>query len=70
MKRYRCLSWVLPLDPDLVALEFGALDEVVERLVRGLLAGEDEVVAVVAEPLRHALAGEEIVGQIRRAQGL
>ena len=69
MKRYRCLSWVLPLDPDLVALEFGALDEVVERL-GGLLAGEDEVVAGVAEPLRHALAGEEIVGQIRRAQRL
>ena len=53
-----------------MALEFGAVDEVVERLVRGLLAGEDEVVAGLDEPLDHALAGEEIVGQIHRAQRL
>ena len=53
-----------------MAIEFGAVDEVVERLVRGLLAGEDEVVAVVDELLDHALAGEEIVAQIHRTQGL
>ena len=37
--------------------------------MRGLLAGEEEIVAVGGEPLHHALAGEEIVGEIHRAQG-
>ena len=50
--------------------EFGPIDEVVKRLVRGLLAGEDEIVAVGLKPLDHALTGEEIVGQIPRTQGL
>ena len=53
-----------------MALERAALDEVVERLVRGLLAGEDEIVTVGGQPLDHALAGEQIVGEIHRAQGL
>ena len=57
-------------DLDLMTREFGSIDEVVERLVRGLLAGEDEIVAVVREPLDHALAGEQIVAQIHRSQGL
>ena len=54
-------------DLDLASLELAAVDEVVERLVRGLLAGEEEIVAVVCKPLDHALAGEEIVAQIHRA---
>ena len=57
-------------DLDLMTREFGPIDEVVERLVRGLLAGEDEIVAVGREPLDHALTGEEIVAQIHRSQGL
>ena len=38
--------------------------------MRGLLAGEEEIVAVVQEPLNHALAGEEVVAPIRRAERL
>jgi hypothetical protein len=38
--------------------------------VRGLLGGEDEVVAGFDEPLDDALAGEQIVGQVHRAQEL
>ncbi len=38
--------------------------------MRAFLAGEDEVVIAVLEPLDHALAGEEIVGEIHRAQRL
>jgi hypothetical protein len=38
--------------------------------VRGLLAGEDEIVAVGLKRLDHALAGEEVVGQIHRTQRL
>ncbi len=57
-------------DLDFVTLEFGAVDEGVEPLVRGLLGGEDEVVAGFDEPLDDALAGEQIVGQVYRAQEL
>ena len=53
-----------------MASEFGAVDEIVERLVRSLLAGEEEIVAVVRELFHHALAGEKIVAQIHGTQGL
>ena len=56
-------------DFDLMALEFAAFDEVVERLGRGLLAGENEIVAVAREPLDRTRAGEEIVGEMHRKQG-
>ena len=46
-----------------VAAELGAVDEIVERLVRGRLAGEDEIVAGVRQHLDDGLAGEQIVAE-------
>src|SRR5208337_2531543 len=45
----------------LVSAEFGSVDEVVERLVRSRLAGEDEIGAGVLHHLGDRVAGEQIV---------
>src|ERR1700730_3187154 len=50
-----------------VALGFGAVDEVVERLVRGFLAGEDEIIAGVRQHGDDGLAGGELVPDIDAA---
>jgi hypothetical protein len=47
----------------LVTAEFGSVDEVVERLVRSRLAGEDEIVAGVGHHLGDGMAGEQIVAK-------
>ena len=51
-----------------VAERLGSVDEVVERLVRGRLAGEDEIVAGVGHHLADRVAGEQIVAKKDRAQ--
>ncbi len=53
-----------------MAFGLGAVDEIVERLVRAFLAGEDEVVAAIFEHLDDAVAGEKIVGEIDWTQRL
>ena len=63
-----CLSGVAPADLLLVAERLGAVDEVVERFVRGRLAGEDEIVAGVRHHLADGMTGEQIVAEIDRAQ--
>src|SRR5208283_4775045 len=52
----------------LVSAEFGSVDEVVERLVRSRLAGEDEIGAGVLHHLGDRVAGEQIVAQKHGAQ--
>jgi len=47
----------------LVTAELGSVDEVVERLVRSRLAGEDEIVAGVGHHLGDGMAGEQIVAK-------
>ena len=51
-----------------MAAELGSVDEVVERLVRSRLAGEDEIVAGVRHHLGDGVAGEQIVAQKHGAQ--
>lgn len=53
-----------------MAGEFGALDEVVERLVRAFLAGEDEIVAALFQHFGDGLTGEEAVAKINGTQRL
>jgi hypothetical protein len=53
----------------LVALGFGAGDEIVERLVRAFLAGEYEIIARGRQHFDDRLAGKEIVAEIDGAQG-
>ena len=51
-----------------VPLGLGAVDEIVECLVRGLLAGEDEIIAGVRQQGDNRLAGEQIIAEIDRTQ--
>src|ERR1700752_5518142 len=51
-----------------VTLELGAVDKVIERLMRGLLAGEDEIIAGVPQHGNDRLAGEQVVAEMDRAQ--
>jgi len=52
----------------LVTLGLGSVDEVVERLVRAFLAGEDEIVARGRQHCDDGLAGKEIVAEIDGTQ--
>ena len=63
-----CRCRVAPADLLLVAESLGAVDEVIERLVRGRLAGEDEIVAGVRDHLADGMTGEQIVAEIDRTQ--
>lgn len=54
----------------LMAFEFRAIDEIVKELVRAFLAGKDEIVASIRDRLDDAVAGEKIVREIDRTQGL
>jgi hypothetical protein len=40
------------------------LDKIVERLMRGFLAGEDKVIPVVPDHRDNGLTGEEVITQI------
>jgi hypothetical protein len=51
-----------------LTLGLGAVDEIVERLVRRFLAGEDEIIAGVRQHCDDRLAGEQIVAEIDGAQ--
>jgi hypothetical protein len=51
-----------------VTADLGSVDEVVERLVRSRLAGEDEIVADIRDHLGDGVAGEPIVAQKHGAQ--
>ena len=51
-----------------MTLELGSVDEIVERLVRAFLAGEDEIVARGRQHCDDGLAGEQIVAEIDGTQ--
>src|SRR5262249_7900984 len=52
----------------LVTLGLGAVDEIVECLVRSFLAGEDEIIAGLRQHSNDWLTGEQIIAEIDRVQ--
>src|SRR6202030_3974954 len=52
-----------------MAIGFGTVDEIVQRLVRAFLGGKDEIAAIVCHHFGDGLTGEEIIAEIHGAQG-